>query len=103
MRGPVMRRHVAVFGFDEHVAIVIDENRAEGMIAMAERAAGDFERPAQKMLVEFGRTHRRNAVHDRSCRLSIMQTAGVTSKPADQWPAMCRPISVRSASLARAS
>jgi hypothetical protein len=33
----------------------------------------------------------------------IMQAAAATGKPADQCPAMCRPISVRSAWLARAS
>jgi hypothetical protein len=55
MCGAVMRRHVAVLGLDQHVAVLIDENRAEGMIAMGDGAARDIERAAQKMFVELGR------------------------------------------------
>src|ERR1700687_1828412 len=69
MSGAIMGRHVAVFDLDQHVAISVDQNGAEGMIAVGQGAARDFERPAQKMLVEFGRTHIRNAVHGCSCRL----------------------------------
>src|ERR1700730_571789 len=68
MSCPVMRRHLAVLGLDQHVAILIDENGAEGMVAVGQGAAGDLERPAQKMLIEFGRPHIRNAVHGRSFR-----------------------------------
>ena len=83
MRGPVMGGHVAVLGLDQHVMVLIDENGAEWMIAMGHGAAGDFERPAQKKFVEF-----------RSTQIGYI---------GHQCPAMCRPISVRSASLARAS
>ena len=50
-----MRGHVAVLGLDQHGAILADENGAEGMIAMGQRAAGDLERPAQEILVELSR------------------------------------------------
>src|ERR1700682_1484213 len=69
MSGAIMRRHVAVLGLDEHVAILVNENGAEGMIAVGQGAAGDIERSAQKMLVELGRTHIRKAFHGRFCRL----------------------------------
>ena len=54
MRGAVMRRHVAVLGLDQHVAVPVDQDGAERMIAVGHGTAGDVERPAQEMLVEFG-------------------------------------------------
>ena len=53
MRGAVTRGHVAVLGFDQHVAVLIDENGAEGMVAVADGAAGDLERSAQEKFVAF--------------------------------------------------
>jgi hypothetical protein len=38
--------HVAVLGLDQHVAIPIDEDSAERVIAVGQSAAGDLERPA---------------------------------------------------------
>src|ERR1700753_27380 len=46
-----MRRHVAVLGLDQHVAMRIDQDGAERMIAVGHCAAGDLEGPAQKMRV----------------------------------------------------
>ncbi len=43
MRGAVMRRHVAVLGFEQNVAVRIDQNRAERMVAMGDGAPGDVE------------------------------------------------------------
>jgi hypothetical protein len=43
MSGAVMRRHVAVFGLDQHVAMLIDKNGAEGMVAVGQGAASDIE------------------------------------------------------------
>ena len=63
MGGAVMGGHVAVLGLDQHLAIPIDQNGAEGMIAMGDGAAGDVERPAQKMLVKFRPAQTRNVVH----------------------------------------
>src|SRR5438309_7106454 len=74
-----MRRHVAVLGLDQHGAIRIHENGAEGMVAMGQRSAGDFERPAQEILVELRCTHIRKVVHG-----AIMQTADPTRKDRDQ-------------------
>src|SRR6059058_1475651 len=34
MRGAVMGRHIAVFGLDQHLAILVDEDGAERMIAV---------------------------------------------------------------------
>jgi len=48
MRGAVMRGHVAVLDLDQHGAIGIDQQRAKGMVAVGDGAAGDVERPAQK-------------------------------------------------------
>ena len=45
--------HVAVLGLDQNVAVPIDEDSTKRMIAVGQRAAGDLERPAQKMLVEL--------------------------------------------------
>ena len=73
MRGAVMVGHVAVLGLDQNVVVLIDKDGAERMIAVAGGAAGDIERPAQKMFVEFGSAQIRN-VHDRSCRSRIMQS-----------------------------
>ena len=83
MRGAVLRGHVAVRGLDQHLAIGADQDGPERMIAVRRRAARDIEGAAEKMLVAPGRTGRRDIDH--------------------QCPAMWRPISVRSASLARAS
>ena len=83
MRGPVMRRHVAVLGLDQDGTVLIDQHGAERMVAVGKRAAGDVERSAQEILIKFDGAEMRNIAH--------------------QCPAMCRPISVRSASLARAS
>ncbi len=76
MRGGIMGWHVAVLGLDQHLAILVDENGAERMIAVGHGAAGDVEGTAQKMLVELGWALIRHAVHDRaslvrSCRLQI--------------------------------
>src|ERR1700730_9275673 len=43
VRGAVTRRHVTVLGFDQDVAVVIDQDGAERMVAMADGAPGDVE------------------------------------------------------------
>ena len=53
MRGAVMGGHVAVLGLDQHLAIGIDQNGAEGMVAVGHGAARDLERPPQEMRVAF--------------------------------------------------
>src|SRR6266849_9596921 len=80
MRGAIMGWHVAILGLDQHLAILVDENGAERMIAVGQSAAGDVERTAQKMLVEFGWAHIRHAVHGRaspvrSCRRQMRQAS----------------------------
>src|SRR5580704_12165868 len=57
MGGPVMRRHVTVLDFDQNIAVRIDKDRAERMVAVGDGAAGDIERAAQKMFVEFRGRH----------------------------------------------
>ena len=53
MRGAVMGGHVAVLDLDQHRAALVDEQGAEGMIAMGHGAAGDVERSPQEMRVAF--------------------------------------------------
>jgi len=65
MRGAVMIRHVAILGLDQHVAIGIDQNGAERMVAVGRGAAGDLERPPQKMFVDFGDRHFQTLTHFR--------------------------------------
>jgi hypothetical protein len=65
MRGAVMIRHIAVLGLDQHVAIRIDQNGTERMVAVGQGAAGDLERPAQKMFVDFGDGHFQTLTHFR--------------------------------------
>src|ERR1700761_9523218 len=93
MGGPIMRRHVAVLDFDQHVAVLIYQKCAERMIAVGDGAAGDIERPAQEMFVKFGR------VHDRSCgsRTSCRGRAGQTSRTVRVW----KPRQNRSALMTR--
>ncbi len=55
MRGSVMPWHVTVLRLEQHVAMPIDQNGAEGMIAAIDGAAGDVERSPQKMFVELRR------------------------------------------------
>src|SRR6202011_4767093 len=57
MGSPVMRRHVAVFGLDQNVTVLIDQDRAKRMIAMGHGAARNIERAAHKMFVGFGDRH----------------------------------------------
>ena len=63
MRGAVMGGHVAVLGLEQHLAILIDQNGAERMIAMCHGTAGDLERAPQEMRVEFRRVERGNIDH----------------------------------------
>ncbi len=58
-----MRRHVAVLGLDQHVAVLIDQDGAKGVVAMGERTAGNLERPAQKMFIEFAWAKAFDAAH----------------------------------------
>jgi hypothetical protein len=51
MRRGIAPRHVAVFGFDQHVTLGVDENGRERMIAVRHRAAGDREAAAQELCV----------------------------------------------------
>jgi hypothetical protein len=46
-------RQVAVLGFDQHLAVRIDDDAAEGMVAMGEGTAGDRKGQTQKVLVAF--------------------------------------------------
>ena len=55
MRGAVMGGHIAVLGLDQHLAVCVDENGAEGMIAVGHGAARDLERLPQEMRVAFRR------------------------------------------------
>ena len=58
MRGAVMGGHVAVLGLDQHLAVPVDEDGAERMVAMRHGAARDLEGPAQEVLVELRRAER---------------------------------------------
>src|SRR6266404_3693383 len=91
MRGAVMVRHVAVLGLDQHVAILVDENGGEGMIAVGQGTASDVERTPQEMLIKFRRTHVRNAVHGRPSPGSIMQTGDAASKQTQIRPPKVEP------------
>ena len=51
MGGHVAVRQVAVFGFQQHVAVRADENGAEGMIATLLGARGDRESAPQEVVV----------------------------------------------------
>ena len=53
--GAVMRRHVAVLGFDQDAALAIDQDGAERVVAVAGRAARRLERAAQRKIISSGR------------------------------------------------
>jgi hypothetical protein len=54
VRGAVTGGHIAVLGLDQHVAVPIDENGGEWVVAVADGAAGDVERSPQEKFVEPG-------------------------------------------------
>src|SRR5882757_11371235 len=81
MRRAVMARHVAVFGFEEQVAIVVNQDGAEGMVAVSARTAGHFERAAQEMVVAFGRLEIRIIAHQ----------CPDNQRPANRWAAVNAP------------
>ena len=51
MRRAVMGGHIAVLGLDQYLMARINENGAEGMVAVGHGTARDLERPPQEMRV----------------------------------------------------
>src|SRR3981081_288059 len=66
MSGRVMRGHIAVLDLDQNLAVRINQDGAEGMVAAGQGAASDLERAAQKMFVPFRSAHIQKGVHLRS-------------------------------------
>ena len=62
MRSAVVVGHVAVLGLDQHLAIGIDDDAAERMVAMGERAARDREGQAEEVLVALGSAAHRSSL-----------------------------------------
>ncbi len=54
MGGHVAIGHVAVLAFDQHVAVCINQDRTEGMVAVGLRAPGHVERAPQEALMVEG-------------------------------------------------
>jgi len=68
MRGAVVIRHVAVLGFDQDLAFGVDDDAAEGMVAVGEGTASDREGKAEEVLVAPGSAaHRSSLVNAPPC------------------------------------